>query len=317
MRRDVKIGVVLSLVVVLVAGWYYLRRSPEDEAIPLGVELASSSPAAQEPSSESAVAPQESAAAQAPTPVRRAEEPVPERAAPGQTPPPAKPEPSPPPDRLFALDDSPQEGPAAGSSLKDLLQLGPAPSGTEEPGETEDIAVAPPPPEPKAASATPDTTGRRIRSKPARRPAHRGPAPAPITRSSQPTRAPAPGTRTHRVERGDTFSILAEVYYGSQQHTGFLVRANPQVKDPNRLLVGTVLNVPPLGGQVRTAAAASPTPKGTYRVKEGDSFYGIARDVLGDSGRWQELLALNRELVDGDPQKLRAGQLVKLPPAGR
>lgn len=314
MRRDVKIGIVLSLVVVVVAGWYYLRRGAEDEAIPLGVELASSSPATQEPSSESAVTPPQPAAVPVLTPVRRAQEAVPEEAASGQTPPPAEPEPSPPAESLFALDDSPPEGPAAGGSLKDLLQLGPAPSGTEEPSDTEDSATAPQPDEPKAAS---DTTGPTVRSKPARKSTDRRPAPGPVTRSSQPRRAPAPGTRTHRVERGDTFSVLAEVYYGSQRHTGFLVRANPQVKDPSRLLVGTVLNVPPLGGQVRTAAAASPTPKGTYRVKEGDSFYGIARDVLGDSGRWQELLALNRELVDGDPQKLRAGQLVKLPPADR
>jgi nucleoid-associated protein YgaU len=124
-----------------------------------------------------------------------------------------------------------------------------------------------------------------------------------------------PGTRTHVVEGGDTFSILAEVYYGSQRYTGLLVQANPHVKDPNRLLVGTKINIPPLERKAKTGTASAPTPKGTYRVKEGDSFYAIARDVLGDAGRWQELLALNRDLVDGDPHKLRAGQLLKLPSA--
>jgi len=64
-----------------------------------------------------------------------------------------------------------------------------------------------------------------------------------------------------------------------------------------------------------TASADTVTPSGqrTYRVKAGDSFYSIARDVLGDPKRWQELLELNRDAVGGDPTHLQIGQALVLP----
>ncbi|UCE58343.1 MAG: LysM peptidoglycan-binding domain-containing protein [Phycisphaerales bacterium] len=51
----------------------------------------------------------------------------------------------------------------------------------------------------------------------------------------------------------------------------------------------------------------------TYTVKPGDSFYAIARTVLGDASRWKHLFALNRDLVGGDPKKLQVGQVLALP----
>jgi nucleoid-associated protein YgaU len=86
-------------------------------------------------------------------------------------------------------------------------------------------------------------------------------------------------------------------------------------------MVGTVLKIPPLSSTDRAAAAprtdtatltAAETDR-TYRVQSGDSFYAIARDVLGDADRWKELLELNSSLVDGDPVKLRPGQVLRLP----
>jgi nucleoid-associated protein YgaU len=111
--------------------------------------------------------------------------------------------------------------------------------------------------------------------------------------------------------------VLAEVYYGSQRYTNFLMQANPQVTDPNRLAVGTTLRVPPLGERA-PAAVRPPGPgtsarTGTYTVRAGDSFYSIARDVLGEASRWRELLELNNALVNGEPTNLRVGQVVQLP----
>ena len=51
----------------------------------------------------------------------------------------------------------------------------------------------------------------------------------------------------------------------------------------------------------------------TVIIKQGDSFYVIARDQLGDANRWPELLQLNTELVKGDPKKLRPGQGLQVP----
>lgn len=112
-----------------------------------------------------------------------------------------------------------------------------------------------------------------------------------------------------------------------------LLKANPQIKDPARLSIGTMVTIPPepqagvgaapvTGSQTSRltpdAAKVASTEKSTansrtYQVKSGDSFYGIARDVLGDANRWNELLALNREKVDGNPNRLRVGQVLVLP----
>ena len=56
------------------------------------------------------------------------------------------------------------------------------------------------------------------------------------------------------------------------------------------------------------------SPPGTYRVKEGDTLSTISLHELGTSKRWQEIFQLNRRELD-DPQSLKAGMLLKLPPA--
>jgi nucleoid-associated protein YgaU len=53
---------------------------------------------------------------------------------------------------------------------------------------------------------------------------------------------------------------------------------------------------------------------GTYRVKDGDTLSTIALRELGTSKRWQEIFQLNRRELD-DPQGLKPGMLLKLPPA--
>ncbi len=123
----------------------------------------------------------------------------------------------------------------------------------------------------------------------------------------------------HRVQPGDTFSSLSHGYYGSTTLTRFLIDSNPQIPDPDRLRIGTIVRIPPrpadstmqapAGSSVAKASDGPPT----YVVKPGDSFYVIARDVLGDARRWKELLELNRKAVKGDPTRLQAGQLLVLP----
>jgi nucleoid-associated protein YgaU len=118
-------------------------------------------------------------------------------------------------------------------------------------------------------------------------------------------------------------SSLAQEYYGDVKYTQLLIDGNPGITDPDRLAVGTVLQIPPRpaeapaasGSEVMTASsparnAANPR---TYTVKAGDTFYGVARDVLGDASRWRELLALNNDLVHGDPTRLQVGQVIVLP----
>lgn len=153
-------------------------------------------------------------------------------------------------------------------------------------------------------------------------------------RTSPPAQArPAAAVDTHRVQPGDTFAALSVAYYGSERHTQFLIDANPQVHDPGRLRVGDRLKIPALPPDQRKVTLAATRPvssrpvpsssddtarepdsgRRTYVVKPGDSFYAIARDVLADESRWEELFELNKALVRGDPKRLQPGQVIVLP----
>ena len=124
------------------------------------------------------------------------------------------------------------------------------------------------------------------------------------------------------MQPGDTFASLAKDYYGDEKYTQFLIDSNPEVPDPRRLRIGTLIKLPAAPPDLARSASAPPGAKSaltgtrasrTYQVRPGDSFYGVARDVLGDAARWQELFELNKELVKGDPKRLRPGQVLVLP----
>ncbi len=48
----------------------------------------------------------------------------------------------------------------------------------------------------------------------------------------------------------------------------------------------------------------------TYIIQTGDTYIGIARRLYGDPSRWRDIQAMNPGL---DPNKLRIGQVIKLP----
>lgn len=142
----------------------------------------------------------------------------------------------------------------------------------------------------------------------------------PPAHTSQPTTRGASNVAVdlHRVQSGDSFASLAATYYGSERFTNFLIEANPHVQSPDRLALGTVLKIPPRPSDSSptartTSSRNASTGEPTYVVQPGDSFYRIASQKLGDSARWKELLALNRDLVGGDPTKLQVGQVIRLP----
>ncbi len=50
-----------------------------------------------------------------------------------------------------------------------------------------------------------------------------------------------------------------------------------------------------------------------YTVREGDSFYSIARSRLNRGARWEEIFRLNAALVNNNPQGLKPGMVIRLP----
>jgi nucleoid-associated protein YgaU len=138
----------------------------------------------------------------------------------------------------------------------------------------------------------------------------------------------AAATEKHIIQPGESLAVLARRYYGSEKYTDFLIKSNPQITDPSRLHIGDAVNIPAqpneagssTGDAGRVASASRSTAEGnssrrTYKVREGESFYSIARDQLGDALRWPELFDLNRSLVQGDAASLRIGQEILLPAA--
>ncbi|TMC92077.1 MAG: LysM peptidoglycan-binding domain-containing protein, partial [Chloroflexi bacterium] len=62
-----------------------------------------------------------------------------------------------------------------------------------------------------------------------------------------------------------------------------------------------------LAGSVVAQAADSPAPPpppNLYTVKPGDTLSTIARDQLGDAGRWREIYRMNRSQIGDDPNLL-------------
>lgn len=331
MRPDVKLGIVISMVVILVAGTYYLYRDRGETPIRFaaGPESPSDPVAAAEGgqgmrSNPDRAEPLGSGQGVAEPGGRMADR--------GSTPP------------------RTQAGRPAGDLKAKRTATStdvPGTTGKEEPGTR-------PARQPQLAGGIPDRTGKgkgATGDRPASsvavarldRAAQRksaGQALPPATRSRRPVPLAAAkhqagddtahrrtiereaAVETHRVQPGDTFSSLAERYYGSAKLTGFLIASNPHISDPNRLRVGTVVKIPPrpsdetLQRATSTAKPSATSAEGerrTYSVQSGDSFYAIARDVLGDPARWKELFDLNKELVHGDPTRLQVGQVVVLP----
>ncbi len=303
MRKDVKAGLVLSLVVVAFAGWYYTRDAEKQAAIPLADNETAAPSATLAPTAAPRIAsrqsPRSTPSARARNADRHSDR---ENQVASRTP--RKPR------RSRVRDNNADRATPAPVTLRAKRTDVETPP-VAEPGQaTPTPATVNPPFVPPVATddtGTGDTaTGDAV-------------AGAPHT--------PAETTEAidlYRVQPGDTFEILAEVYYGNRGYARFLRERNPRLAAADRLPVGAVVKLPPLPEDARilSPAASSPPAKDdtppaegerTYTVVRGDSFYAIADRLLGSGPRWEEIFALNRDLVDGDPQNLKPGMVLTIP----
>jgi len=64
------------------------------------------------------------------------------------------------------------------------------------------------------------------------------------------------------------------------------------------------------------AAAATPDASGgeTYEVQAGDTLGTIAEKFYGDSTQWRPIYDANKDAIGPDPDKLKLGQQLKIPP---
>ena len=141
------------------------------------------------------------------------------------------------------------------------------------------------------------------------------------TATGQKPVADVPAKKLHRVRPGDTLSGIAKEYLGAGGSSDAILKANPQLKRGRSLKIGEMLFIPEKAVPAVASAAKSLTAQSaaapnaaaaTYQVRDGDTFYSIAKDVYGDSSKWGELYRLNRALVKGDPKRLKPGMVLKL-----
>ncbi len=165
--------------------------------------------------------------------------------------------------------------------------------------------------------------------------------------SSSPSGKAAPGGRPYTVVPGDTLSKIARAHLGNKSRSTVdaIFEANRSVlQNPNDLRTGLVLTLPALEGKGaaspvdppatvlasvptqpprRAEEGSSPTKKTAvkpaagfrwYQVKKNDRYVSIAKEQLGDGGRWRELHEINKDKFP-DPQMIREGVRIKLPAA--
>jgi len=136
--------------------------------------------------------------------------------------------------------------------------------------------------------------------------------------ASSPARSPAGRLgRVIRVREGETLRTLAARELGSEELWEELAVFNG-IDDPRKLRIGQKLVIPdgvalpaPAAGRKSSATPAEPPLPVTYTVQKGDTAGEISQKIYGTSRLWQKLLQANG--ID-DPLKLRAGQVLKVPP---
>lgn len=142
--------------------------------------------------------------------------------------------------------------------------------------------------------------------------ARTSPAPAP---------APAHGTRTHVIAAGDTLSTIAKSTYGSTKYYLLIEKANPNIV-PERLRLGTTINLPDLPASDRaerhashgSAASATVADSSTqYAVKPNDSLYRISMRLYGSANKVDALYEVNKDVIGPDRGRLKLGMILKLP----
>ncbi len=110
---------------------------------------------------------------------------------------------------------------------------------------------------------------------------------------------PCPGGQIYRVVSGDTLFGIAQRFGVTLDA---LIRANPQITNPDRIFPGQEICVP--------APPPVPCPGGTlYVVRAGDTLFEIAR---AHNITLAALIAANPQI--SDPNRIVPGQIICIPP---
>jgi nucleoid-associated protein YgaU len=118
--------------------------------------------------------------------------------------------------------------------------------------------------------------------------------------------SPSPDFYYYAWSEGDSFTALAERFYGSTRHTALLLAAN-EGKSAYNLQPGDRIWIP-----VEEPGKQSGVLGNHYVVEEGDNLSAIAGKVYGNPGAWNRIFEANRDLMS-DPNRLKVGMRLRIP----
>lgn len=125
-----------------------------------------------------------------------------------------------------------------------------------------------------------------------------------------------PAGQKYVIQKHDSFSKIAEEFYGDKKLWRRLAAANADIApDPEVLVVGTEIIIPPKEQLLVAGPApdASDVPE-TYIVQKGDTLSSIARmHYNGDTSKWKLIYEANNDRI---PKKdvLTPGTVLVIPP---
>lgn len=141
----------------------------------------------------------------------------------------------------------------------------------------------------------------------------------------------APKEFTYNVVKGDWLSKIAGKVYGDIYRWDVIHRANPSIRNPNRIYPNHKLVIP-ITGPKSEAFARAYTGMGAIDpernviekdkqnvnkysstvVMPGDTLSKIAENMMGDAAVWKKVFELNRDKIQ-NPDLIYAGQTLLLP----
>jgi nucleoid-associated protein YgaU len=135
-----------------------------------------------------------------------------------------------------------------------------------------------------------------------------------------------PQRTTYTIQPGDRLIDIARDEYGDGDLWEAIKAINPDL-DENRLQIDAKIEIPSraealrLTGETTAPARRASRPeagiprvgRATYIVGRGDTLTRIARNVLQDGSRWDEIFALNRDQLES-ADVIRPGMELRLPP---
>lgn len=118
-----------------------------------------------------------------------------------------------------------------------------------------------------------------------------------------------------RLRQTDLLEVVERLRDENDRLKASLTRLERENRDlRNRLGEARETRPAPSGGRPTPPTGnATATERAVYEVQPGDTLSSIARRLFGDSSRWEDIFAANRDLLRS-PNDLRVGQELRVPP---